>query len=509
MRQKGDTTLIDLLNKIRVGDIDDKDEALLKSKFITREHDNYPHHAIHIWAENKPVNDHNSHMLSSLEESLFIINSVDVMPKNVPASMLNKVLNRSQMDTGGLAKILQVKINARVMLTSNIDVPDKLSNGQIGTVFYVKVDCFCIKKIYIKFDDETAGLKKIGTNVFAKNNKCVPIERVETKIKIRPGKISSPEIKRTQFPLMLSWAYTVHKVQGKQFKEAVICFDLFKQRSWNNGQIYVALSKVTSLEGLYLIGEYKRSAIKADIRATIEYETMRNNHAMMPVERLASLAESLTITMLNTRSLRKHAIDIASDELIIDSDIVLLTETQITAGNNLTTISEQMKDFHIVHNISSDKFCSIACCYRSTVSNVEHEQRQGLSLFKMIMNDFCQDTINILLVYRKNNSDFDSFIYTIQHFLSSSEQNIDIILGDFNINYFIDSTNCKKLSDLLTAYTQIITEPTHISGSLIDHVYVKKLVFDHFECRSIVKNIYFSDHDAIKLKLKRKCIDKS
>ena len=38
----------------------------------------------------------------------------------------------NQMKTGGLARILQLNVNARVMLTSNIDVPDKLSNGQIG-----------------------------------------------------------------------------------------------------------------------------------------------------------------------------------------------------------------------------------------------------------------------------------------------------------------------------------------------------------------------------------------
>ena len=61
---------------------------------------------------------------------------------------------------------------------------------------------------------------------------------------------------------MLSWACTVDKVQVKQFQDAVICFDLFKQRSWNDGHIYVALSRVKSLNGLYLTAEYNRYAIK-------------------------------------------------------------------------------------------------------------------------------------------------------------------------------------------------------------------------------------------------------
>ena len=148
-------------------------------------------------------------------------------------------------------------------------------------------------------------MKKKNTDNFARLNNCVPIERVETKIKVRTTKSSSPEIKRTQFPLMLAWACTVHKVQGKQFKECVISFDLLKQRSWNSGQMYVALSRVTSLDGLYLIGEYNSSAIKADPRATIEYETMRKNNALKSIDTCSTESpRSLTIALLNTRSLK-------------------------------------------------------------------------------------------------------------------------------------------------------------------------------------------------------------
>ena len=64
---------------------------------------------------------------------LFVINAIDILPKNVQLSVINKVLNRNQMETGGLTRILELKVNSRVLLTSNIDVLDKLSNGQIGT----------------------------------------------------------------------------------------------------------------------------------------------------------------------------------------------------------------------------------------------------------------------------------------------------------------------------------------------------------------------------------------
>ena len=85
--------------------------------------------------------------------------------------------------------------------TSSIYVVDKLSNGQLGMVFHITVDSNPeVTKIYIKFDDYSAGLKKIGTDKIARQNNCIPIERVKAKIKIRTTKLSSSEIKRTHVP---------------------------------------------------------------------------------------------------------------------------------------------------------------------------------------------------------------------------------------------------------------------------------------------------------------------
>ena len=53
---------------------------------------------------------------------------------------------------------------------------------------------------------------------------------------------SQPCIKRTQFPLALSWASNVHKKQGQSLDKGVISFDLQSQKSFNPGQKYVALS---------------------------------------------------------------------------------------------------------------------------------------------------------------------------------------------------------------------------------------------------------------------------
>ena len=76
MRQKGDSRLIQLLNKVRVGNIDKDAETLLKSRFIQSTDPDYPFDALHIFAENVPAKDYNDMMLSKIKKTLNFYTSV-------------------------------------------------------------------------------------------------------------------------------------------------------------------------------------------------------------------------------------------------------------------------------------------------------------------------------------------------------------------------------------------------------------------------------------------------
>ena len=108
--------------------------------------------------------------------------------------------------------------------------------------------------VYIKLDDDKAGLNAKKVYEITRENNWILIERAESKFNIKKSFENSPSDCRTQFPLMLSRACTCHKVQGLSLQSAVISFELFRQRQFNAGQMYVALSRVTTLAGLYLIG---------------------------------------------------------------------------------------------------------------------------------------------------------------------------------------------------------------------------------------------------------------
>ena len=83
--------------------------------------------------------------------------------------------------------------------------------------------------------------------------------------------------------------------------------------------------------------------------------------------------------------------------------------------------------------------------------------------------------------------------------LYCSEQ-IQIILGDFNTNDF-DSNNT-SLSKSLERYSMVVWDPTHRSRSLINHAYLSNATSDEFQATVTIKNIYFSDHDAVNLELR-------
>ena len=101
------------------------------------------------------------------------------------------------------------------------------------------------------------------------------IDKTESKIKVNLNKDTFPVIKRAQYPLKISSAWTPHKVRGLSLDSTVVSFGLFKQKSFNYGQMYVALSRVRSLPALTITRTITAIVIKVDPRAIHEYERMR------------------------------------------------------------------------------------------------------------------------------------------------------------------------------------------------------------------------------------------
>ena len=134
LRQKDDQAFTELLNRFRTATQTEEDIHCIQSKRISLHDINYPTDTLYIWAENVPVEQHNTRKLDAISKPLLRVRAKDQFPKNVSKQDIERVLTRGRSETGGLDYEFHIKESARVMLTANIDIADRLINGQIGTV---------------------------------------------------------------------------------------------------------------------------------------------------------------------------------------------------------------------------------------------------------------------------------------------------------------------------------------------------------------------------------------
>ena len=216
MRQRGDTRFVELLCRVRTGECTEADIDLLKTRVIALESPNYPTQALHVYRLNESVDKRNDFMLNSLasEDDQFGIETQDSVTGQTHHFDLANLPNK-KTETGNLHNVLKIAVGgARVMLTVNVNVTDGLVNGARGEVIHiVTVASRKVKTILVKFDDENVGREAIRASQHRDRfSNAVPINRVEVKFNAR-GKRGS-EVTRSQFPLTLAWATTIHKVQG-------------------------------------------------------------------------------------------------------------------------------------------------------------------------------------------------------------------------------------------------------------------------------------------------------
>lgn len=148
-------------------------------------------------------------------------------------------------------EVLELKLGARVMFLKN-DRDRRFYNGKIGDVVGFDSDTNTIMVKCSDSDDIIDLQPDIWENMSYTMNKDT--RDIEEKLL---GTF-------TQFPLRLAWAITIHKSQGLTFDKAMIDAD----KAFAPGQVYVALSRCRSLDGIILLSPIHRRCLCLDSRVT-------------------------------------------------------------------------------------------------------------------------------------------------------------------------------------------------------------------------------------------------
>jgi ATP-dependent exoDNAse (exonuclease V) alpha subunit len=138
---------------------------------------------------------------------------------------------------------LELKVGAQVMFLRN-DSDQRWVNGSVGAVTKIS------STVFVEVDGEE---HEVQPAVWEKYKYSYSAATKQLKRDI--------VAEFTQFPLRLAWAVTIHKSQGKTYDRAIV--DL-GSRSFAPGQTYVALSRISALEGLYLTRPLRPSDIIVD-----------------------------------------------------------------------------------------------------------------------------------------------------------------------------------------------------------------------------------------------------
>ena len=140
--------------------------------------------------------------------------------------------------------------------------------------------CICLRKtnldtqlILIDATDEISKdifLSKSEIDAI-KQRKISEAGNLESQLKLKIGEATIR--KEDTISSNIIWGCTAHKVQGLSLAERVVSFDLEKRKSFNQGKLYVALGRISSMSEMYLIGSYNNAALKVNESAKKEYES--------------------------------------------------------------------------------------------------------------------------------------------------------------------------------------------------------------------------------------------
>ncbi|KAJ8017842.1 ATP-dependent DNA helicase PIF1 [Holothuria leucospilota] len=332
MRQKDDQAFAQLLNRLREGNQTCHDLATLAARQFTS--DKVPNEATHLFQTNDQVNAHNNKMFDLLRTNKVQIPAIDVVTGDVSKTVKQTLLDHipeNPTKTMGLTSNLSLAVGQRVDLCLNVAVDDGLINGASGVVKSIhNSQTNQIHTVWIQFDDSSVG-KAVRQSTRHLNTSDLPttwtpITRVARQF--RSGRSKNAEILRKQFPLRPASAKTVHRCQGDTLNQVVV--DMSGQRSQCHVH-YVALSRVTSLSGLYILN-LNQDKINVDQNVLEEMKILRTKRAMkMCMPPIKTTENTTTFLHQNVRSLRKHISDIKSDGNIFSADVLVFTECHLTS----------------------------------------------------------------------------------------------------------------------------------------------------------------------------------
>jgi DNA replication protein DnaC/uncharacterized protein YpbB len=312
--RQSDIEFISLLNNVRNNEVTDRDIDLLNSRFSSEAQKVRDH--IVLTTHNHKADSINREELEKLDGPLFQFSASiegDFSEKSFPVE-----------------QTVSLKKGARVMFIRN-DASEERNyfNGKLAFVKEINKE-----SVVVEFDNgsEFELTKETWQNIRYSYKK-------ETE------KIEEEELgKFTQYPIRLAWAITIHKSQGLTFENVIIDAG----DSFTAGQVYVALSRCTSLQGLVLSSRITRKQI-----ATNE-QVIEHSQQLQREDVAQSLLRQERERYEHQQLIALFEIGKINDELALWADKVPVKK--VLAKMDVETLSKNLVEKGLELSAIADKF---------------------------------------------------------------------------------------------------------------------------------------------------------
>ncbi|XP_054165178.1 uncharacterized protein LOC128962799 [Oppia nitens] len=402
--------------------------------------------------------------------------SIEDKPGNLLKHMATDIIVKSNKDD-------EKKILDKISTMTYQETYDGLFNGAVGVLRKIEHDRITkkINRIWIQFSGNSGSeMRRKHQQLIIKQNISklwTPIDEVKKTFQI--GGFLNISVSRTQFPIVCCEAMTIHKSQGSTFHKVLVNLTPGLPREL----IYTAFSRVTSINGLYIEGDF---SILKNLKPKVS-----DNQIFEEIVRLQSEAKldliiepqtnfpkkDCLIAYLNVQSLRKNHLDLNCDQNIISSDVLVLVENRVKR-KDLPNIGDLKVVSHIYSENSTTAEGGVAIyvkenikasiIYETIDKHINPNWHYEITCVKI-------DNIAVVALYISSNVP----IKILKELLSIIAKNTCdyehlIICGDFNIE--CNSDNGRRLTEYTMKtfkWLSLIPKnvPTTKYGSHIDYIF--------------------------------------
>ena len=233
--RQSDGAFVQVLNEVRNNEMTKEGQELLHTRYLPDLNPKRDENYITLTTHNNKADAINFKALNELNGQLHNFDATiegEFYEKSFPAEVN-----------------LRLKIGTQVMFLKNdLEKVRRYFNGKIGIVEKIDGD-----KIFVLCEGDTSAIE-----VRKEKWRNIRYNLDKTTNQIEENEIGS----FTQFPLRLAWAITIHKSQGLTFEKAIIDAG----EAFSSGQVYVALSRCTTLQGMILHSRINNNSLRSDKR---------------------------------------------------------------------------------------------------------------------------------------------------------------------------------------------------------------------------------------------------